>query len=1024
MDRNQITTALRQKFGESIEVRPDVFRITRALEDRPYAILYFDTSGVALREDTDWERYQEELVADTYFQEGVPSDLRWNHYLYVLTAREERSQSSLGQRIKAIEADRSYARKRVLSYEEFHSLMAPAVAGQVAPSQDVVAEWTQLLDRAGLAFVADDGIPATKAAQLVSEGRKQSSHPVERPIALSDEERAAASEMLKRLAVDGFGTHFGRRTFEFGRVNLISGANGVGKTSLLEAIEFLFSRDNRRERPHRDGARVTGWFGDKETPLTTAASTPAAQLRARNFHWYARSDVKKSTLLDGFSKFNFLDTDAAVRLSIDGSGGSDIGRDVSRLILGAEAERIAARVERVNAQVSDRFRQARIELAEVQKQIAETERRLASYRAVPRLSDELFTAFQLALAGCHWQAFHPVRKEDCFQLASPLTTSTAAAEFLLTASEVAVAELHILESERDKVFARLQAAESEVTRIDGLRVTVAVAGQKERDLRRRARSLDALKPYVEGGFHAQLLERARAQSQTSAASRSMPSLEAALAALLMFDRGTPLAPEVDRLEARYADIARQLRDAKQREQHLSSLSKQVRSLQQQLFASASGLLPHLDDPDRCPLCLSTLSPGELATKVAASANALGSAALQHAQAERIELERLSESTAAASTALRPLRDMLALNGNETIGEVIAVIDGLIGEAKAASERAAQLDEWYAREQRSGRSVDTFGELCVDSGVDVDTDSDRLLELRDQLQSQIEETAASLHSAANALECARLRLVELSGQQVMEDLSQEEALPLLRERLGRAERATESARTLADHCSVKDRRVSDIHGSLLSASTTLSRLLTAITEETSVASQQGREESSLHELHHRREAVKATIDRLQYTCSVLEPIVAQTNQGGYVNKVLGDMTGQIARVFSDIHSPAEFSVEQETPAGLAIRRSRTQERATTEQMSTGQRAAYALSLFLSMNSTLRTGPRVVLLDDPIAHVDDLNALSFLDHLRTIAIDAGRQIFFATADDKIAALFRQKFKFLGTTEFRELTLGRPE
>lgn len=1024
MDSNQITTVLRQKFGESIEVRPDVFRVTRRLKDRPYAVLYFDASGAVLREDTDWQRYQEELVAETYFQEGAPSDLRWNHYLYVITNHQERSHSSLGQRIKALEADRSYARKRVLSDEEFHSLTAPAAAEEAPPSQDVVAEWTQLLDRSGLAFVTDDGIPATKAAQLASEGRKHSSRPAERPTALSNEERAAAAEILKRLTVDGFGTHFGRRTFEFGRVNLISGVNGAGKTSLLEAIEFLFSRDNRRERRHRDGARVTGWFGDREVPLTTAASTPATQLRARNFHWYARSDVRKSTLLDGFSKFNFLDTDAAVRLSIDGSGGSDIGRDVSRLVLGAEAERIAARVERVSAQVSDRFRQARIELAEVQKQIAETERRLISYRAVPRLSDELFTTFQLALARCHWQAFHPTRKEDCFQLASPLTTSTAAAEFLLTTSDVAVAELHILQSERDKAFARLEAADSEVARINYLQVTVVTAGQKERDLRRRAHTLDELKPYFEGGFHAQLLERARVQSQTSATSHNMLPLEAAKAALLMFDRSMPLAPEIDRIEARSVEIAGQLQGAQEHERHLRSLSERVQSLQQQLFASASGLLPHLDDPDRCPLCLSTLTPGDLARQVAAAAYALGSTALQHAQAERIELERLAESSTAASAALRPLKDMLALSGNESIGEVIATIDDLVGEAKAASERAAQLNEWYAREQRSGRSLDIFEELCVASGIDVDISPDRLLELRRQLQNQIDEMAASLHSAAEALERARLRLAELSGQEITEGISPEEALPHLRERLARAERAIECARTLADHCSVKDRLVSETYGSLLSASTALSKLLTSITEETSAASQQGREETNLHELHNRREAVKATISRLQDTGDVLDPIVAQTNQGGYVNKVLGDMTEQIARIFSDIHSPAEFSVEQETLAGLAILRSRTQERVTTEQMSTGQRAAYALSLFLSMNSTLRTGPRVLLLDDPIAHVDDLNALSFLDHLRTVAIDAGRQIFFATADDKIAALFRQKFKFLGPTEFRELNLGRSE
>lgn len=1023
MDRDQVMTALRRKFGEATQVRPDVFRVNRALRDRPYAILYFDASGAALREDTDWQRYQEELVADTYFQEGAPGDLRWNHYLYILASREERSNRSLSQRIKLLESDRVYARKRVLSDEEFLSLTALERTGQVAPSQDVVAEWTQLLDQSGLAFVADDAIPATKAAQLASEGRRQSARKGEGPAALSDEGRAAASEMLKRLTVEGFGSHFGRRTFEFGRVNLISGVNGAGKTSLLEAIEFLFSRDNRRERPHRDGAQITGWFGDQEVRLTTAASTSATELRARNFHWYARSDVKKSTLLDGFSKFNFLDTDAAVRLSIDGSSGSDIGRDVSRLVLGAEAERITARVERVSAQVRDRFRQARTELAEIQKKIAETERRLASYRAVPGLSDELFTAFQLALAGCHWLGSYPVHKEECLQLVSPLTTCTAAAGFLLNTSGVDVAELHLLESERDMAYERLQAADSEIARITDLRVAVATAVQKERDLRRRAHSLDELEPYAAGGFHVQLLERARVQSQVSASSRSIPTLEAALAALLMFDSRMPLTRGIDHLETRSAASVERLRDVHRREEQLRSLSERVRSLRQQLFASASGLLPHLEDPDQCPLCLSALPPGELVANVAAAANELGSAALQLAQAERIELERLAESSTEAVTALRLLSEMLSLNGNENVGDVTARIDVLIDEFKAARERMKQLDEWYAREQRSGRSLDTFEELCVASAVDTDISMERLLELRGQLQSKINEVAMSRQSAEESSERAGIRLAELVGQHVTEGLGPEDAMPSLREHVARAERAAGCAGTLAEYCSVRDRRVSELHGSLLAASTALSRLLTAITEETSAASQRGREETSLHELHHRSEAAKATITRLQEAGDVLDPIVAQANQGGYVNKVLGDMTEQIARVFADIHSPAEFSVEQEMPVGLAIRRIRTQERVTTDQMSTGQRSAYALSLFLSMNSTLRTGPRVVLLDDPIAHVDDLNALSFLDHLRTVAINGGRQIFFATADDKIAALFRQKFRFLGATDFQDLALVRP-
>jgi len=65
---------------------------------------------------------------------------------------------------------------------------------------------------------------------------------------------------------------------------------------------------------------------------------------------------------------------------------------------------------------------------------------------------------------------------------------------------------------------------------------------------------------------------------------------------------------------------------------------------------------------------------------------------------------------------------------------------------------------------------------------------------------------------------------------------------------------------------------------------------------------------------------------------------------------------------------------------------------------------------------------MLIDDPIAHVDDLNCLSFLDYLREVALSGERQIVFATANEKIASLFERKFDFLGETEFRRHRLSR--
>ena len=129
---------------------------------------------------------------------------------------------------------------------------------------------------------------------------------------------------------------------------------------------------------------------------------------------------------------------------------------------------------------------------------------------------------------------------------------------------------------------------------------------------------------------------------------------------------------------------------------------------------------------------------------------------------------------------------------------------------------------------------------------------------------------------------------------------------------------------------------------------------------------------------------------------------------------------IEAIFTRIHSPDEFS-------GLGskfstLKRKSGSGEATLREVSTGQRAAFALSIFLAQNSQLIGAPPVMLIDDPIAHIDDLNSLSFLDYLREIALLGKRQIFYATANEKIASLFERKFDFLGPTQFRKIELSR--
>jgi exonuclease SbcC len=139
-----------------------------------------------------------------------------------------------------------------------------------------------------------------------------------------------------------------------------------------------------------------------------------------------------------------------------------------------------------------------------------------------------------------------------------------------------------------------------------------------------------------------------------------------------------------------------------------------------------------------------------------------------------------------------------------------------------------------------------------------------------------------------------------------------------------------------------------------------------------------------------------------------------------DQVLKDNSAQIAVTFAKIHAPNEFDVV--VNGHLRILRRTDKSDVTLDEMSSGQRSAYALSLFLAMNHRLQHGPKVLLFDDPVAHVDDINTLSFLDYLRDLALSGSRQIFFATADSKLAGLFRHKFRFLGDDRFKQFELAR--
>ena len=154
-------------------------------------------------------------------------------------------------------------------------------------------------------------------------------------------------------------------------------------------------------------------------------------------------------------------------------------------------------------------------------------------------------------------------------------------------------------------------------------------------------------------------------------------------------------------------------------------------------------------------------------------------------------------------------------------------------------------------------------------------------------------------------------------------------------------------------------------------------------------------------------------------NLLERLTGDDYKEKYLRQLRAEHSDKISKIFCHIHAPHEFT-------SVSLGDTVTLERLSgssslVSEISAGQRAALALSIFLSLNSSVTPRAPWLLFDDPVVHVDDLNILSFFDTLRDLVLLGDRQVFFATASGRVADLFSKKFDVLGA-DFVQIHIKR--
>lgn len=1010
-------------FPDVEQVDDSVIRFTKKVGDQPYAVYYLDIAQDLPNSQETLTKYQDRVIGRHYF-EGRKS-LQWSNYLYFITSRDRLMIDEVIDAKELIERDRSYARKFVIPEEELELVLTPSVItpAEATPHAGILSIWTEQLVGADLdrAILSDDDLPTRLKLIEASPSEPKSRLKMPR----SDKEVKDQS-FIRSLNLKKFRDVPNQRDFEFGKVNLIFGRNGSGKTSLIEAIELFYCGRNKRNPDAGSTYSLVVVFADGNSETATA-SRKLQIFRDRNLMWYGQPEVKTNNLYQSFSQFNFLDTDAAVDLA---DSTSRIEDDLSKLLVGSEASKVWRNIERVTDEVDKKLKGLNPLKVQIGDELRLLKEHLSEASGVRQESDSIRVRLKAMIDRVGWRGTQDDKEIFAASLIESLaelvSIAQQATKIEWTASPVSMdgmatycrdAKLATDKARAD--LSRLELLQKEQRKIED-------AINRDRQASNMAKQISR---FIEADLLSRVEELSNLQAKVATLSGWLAGLDTnALVAVSTADLELSVADFQENLTPKHSAAETLLADSKKEHKKFSELREQSLNLAQQLREIAAKILQDSPKPDECPLCHTRFGSGELEKHINVGIDehleTLGQTLLTQLREREVVLRDIL-AIQTASGSLMKFCERANLGNDMSIRSVLDEVNNTNRVLVESKERFNVLNIEIHSLESHGLSIEKLEgitgrlrELGYPINVRSGEDVNHLLLTIDQSVKTLSKTLDINQKESDELQRAlseSLESTDPEGQDLEGKFSQ------LRERLTETEIIQEK---LGHFSSLFpwpiEKPLVELVVEAESIRKVTAELQAALGKEQQAKASYAESVKRKEQLEKQLVELLPRIDRFSKAHSVLKILQEDHSLNSAMEASLQENRTAIETIFSQIHSPAEFR-GLGTNWSTLIRKMDEREAKLTE-ISSGQRAAFALSVFLAQNAKLKVAPPVALIDDPIAHVDDMNSLSFLDYLREVALKGQRQIFFATANDKLAALFERKFDFLGPDGFRRFNLTR--
>lgn len=978
-----------------------------------FIVKYFNliTKGFLVDEslEKNFYNFEREYFSKYFFREDT--DKKWNFYLIVIVSESE----SVNPNICQLELDDKYLRKLVMTEEEFeiyisHSRNIKNNSERVISGMDTYAEWQRELSKVGLDGILVHAYESIRVANYIE--KDMPIHFLGRPTHHWESTGKVNSKFLVKtiesLKLNNFRSHCLAEHMELPltNVNLISGCNGTGKSSICSAVEYALTGEvlDSKEKNASVKVRIKNREG-QYTDLVSSKMTKEKKMLDQL--WYGTVTAgRNSSLNRNFHTFNYLGLEASGRYMQE----LNINELVKNVLFGLEVTEAEQRMHRYGKAFGDKKKEYEKQLKSILSELSKIH---IDYNIKGISMEELKDEFQKLGYKGKLNLSNRTFDEFINNLRNCLLESGQYVDMLFLRCDEEETGIEIMEKMK-KIDEKRERFNDLITRREKLRQNLQDLYQKIEDnhllLKKLYDKSQCIKNIMQQGdgmrnlfFCKQdfLVLIDKYEKNSNIKEELVDWLNQYQECMISESNETELDNKILNQETNISgkikelsELIKQIELQKKQNDNIDTIIQEILNLAEQ-YGNLNA------DLDKCPVCGTSFESRKKLLKAISNQKQFkvsDEGLLQMLLKQKIEKERCLEKERDLLKLLRAEKEKVLqkriaiskLKGTMPIDET-EIGEDILKEVIETIQQKQKYVENNINQYEYARMV-----LKTDEFVNYSENLDWNTYLENCLRNlEKQKTSIELLLKDQAL---KRREGEMEYQKAMEEdisFSEKECEDYQLKVMG--------YQALANEWKIDENnpvREWIDKFKLLGDKVQYAEEIYSKNEALKLKKEQ------ISRFKKERLIVEERIQKCQMAYEVIEK---QKRLKDVMKKFLSQNAKQIELYFKLLHRPKEFSKLSIREGNICFMRNSNGQLAESGQMSTGQRMALAFSVMITLHISAVNAPNFLMLDEPVANLDDMHVLNLIDLLRELAI-TGTQVIITTADSQMAKFLRRKFSFL--------------